>query len=54
MLFSPSVEKGDYEPKFLADTPYKLIVNGKTASKVPWMCGVANDEGAMYTASSKF
>lgn len=53
MLFSPSVEEGSVEPKFLADTPYKLIVNDKTANKVPWIVGVTNDEGAFYTANSK-
>lgn len=53
MLFSPSVEEGNAEPKFLSDTPYKIIVNGKTANKVPWTVGVTNDEGAFYTANSE-
>ncbi|CAL8128958.1 unnamed protein product [Orchesella dallaii] len=52
MLFSPSVEKGKSEPKFIADSPYKLLVDGRLASDdVPWMSGLTKDEGAFYTAN---
>lgn len=53
MLFCPSVEVGTVEPKFLPDTPYKIVKNDKTTSKVPWISGITADEGALYTAEGK-
>jgi len=50
MLFSPSVERGQSEPKFLPDTSYNLMMNGKSGSKVPWMIGVTEEEGGFYIA----
>ncbi|ODM99919.1 Venom carboxylesterase-6 [Orchesella cincta] len=51
MLFCPSVEKGESEPKFISDSPYNLLVDGKLASdNVPWIAGLTRDEGAFYTA----
>jgi len=51
MKFLPTIESPKApEPRFLTDSPYNLMRQGKIANKVPYLTGITENEGSLYVA----